>query len=204
MRGWSTFPALWGGGIFGNSGCYGCGIENVLKSIDFLSTDGNISQLAVDDLEFTFRSSALKRGELQGIILRAYFDISCRDNIGNLQTAARSYEEDRKETQDPPANNLGTTVNHSQRRIEGVRGFLIKLCQKIFRYYTKNKEKTYRFNKWLTCIVYNRMDVLRYISDKRMECFIWKDDKADKAFEGYIELMSQAYKDCSIEIEVKE
>lgn len=176
----------------------------MLKTIDILTPDGNIRQLTTYDLKYSFRSSALKRGELQGIILRAYFDISCHGDIEKLQSVARSYEKDRKTTQDPPANNLGTTVNHGQRRIEGFRGFIIKVCQKLYRYYTKDKGKNYRFNKWLTCMVYNRMEVFKYISDKRMGCFIWKDEKADKVFEGYIKLMRRAYKGCSMEIEIRE
>ena len=202
MKEWSDYPAQWGG-IFCNSGCYGCGIDSTLKEIELLTTEGEVIRLSAKHLDYDFRTSAMKRGVLQGIILRGYFDISKRQEVSQLLTIADKNTADRKMTQDPPAQNLGSTLNTGGIK-GGLRNDIIKLLTRIYFHISKDKQKRYSFRKRMICILYNAKSVENYISDKRMNCFIWKDEGADEAYTKYIALMNEVYEHCSVEIIIKE
>lgn len=194
-------PGTVGGGCFCNSGCYGCGIDQVLKYIDLLTEKGEIIRVTRKQMEFSFRSSVLKRGELKGIILRAYFDISLKKDKELLKEIAEKNEVDRKITQDGPLQNLGTTVNVGDLK-KNTRNFIIRVARRIrnLNFFWGGRGKRYFVEKILICLLYNRLNILRYISDKRVGCFIWKDDGADKAYIQYVDMMKAVYENCSIEI----
>ena len=192
-------PGTVGGGIFCNSGCYGCGIDSTLKEIELLTTKGEVKRLSAQQLDFDFRTSAMKKGVLQGIILRGYFDISRRLKVNQLISIAEKNTADRKETQDPPAQNLGSTLNtHGIKG--GLRNNIIKLLIRINCHVTKDKQKRYAFRKRMICLLYNAKSIEKYISDKRMNCFIWRDECADDAYPLYLEMMNKVYLNCIEEI----
>lgn len=81
-HGWSGAEAL--AGIPGsagaapvqNIGAYGQEIASVLRRIEFLDADtGDVSWLPASQLGFGYRTSALKRGELRGIVLRIEMEL---------------------------------------------------------------------------------------------------------------------------------
>jgi UDP-N-acetylenolpyruvoylglucosamine reductase len=203
MKEWSACPALLGGGIFCNSGCYGCSIEKMLKSVELLTEQGEVVQLSSKQLGFAFRTSSMKRGELKGIILRAYFDISKHEDKNVLKQMAESYKADRKETQDPPKQNLGTTLNTSGYK-NNLRNKIISAFVIIYALVFHDKQKQYHLRKILTCLIYNRKNISKYISDKRMNCFIWKDDGADDVYPEYLTFMDEVFENCTLEIITKE
>ncbi len=195
-------PGTVGGAIFCNSGCYGCGIDSTLKEFDLLTTNGEVTRLSAKLLDFEFRTSAMKRGMLKGIILRGYFDISKHQEVSKLISIAEKNIADRKETQDSPAQNLGSTVN--TRGIKGgLRNNILKLLIRINCHVTKDKKKRYAFKKKMICFFYNAKSVEKYISDKRMNCFIWRDADADAAFPHYLKMMNKIYNECLVEIIIK-
>lgn len=168
-----------------------------------MTTEGEVIRLSAKHLDYDFRTSAMKKGVLQGIILRGYFDISKRQEVSQLLTIVEKNTVDRKMTQDPPAQNLGSTLNTSGIK-GGLRNDIIKLLTRIYFHISKDKQKRYAFRKRIICILYNAKSVEKYISDKRMNCFIWKDADADAAFPRYLEMMNKVYADCSVEIITKE
>lgn len=192
-------PGTVGGGIFCNSGCYGCGIEKKLKSIELLTEQGEVVKLSSKQLGFSFRTSSMKRGELKGIILRAYFDISKRENKSFLMSMAESYKLDRKETQDPPAWNLGSTVNFFGMK-NNLRNTVVKILVRLYAHFTQDRQKRYLFKKRIICSIYGAKKIERYISNKRVNCFIWKDEYADYAYPSYLKMMCKVYDNCSVEI----
>lgn len=202
FEGMIGLPGTVGGAIYCNSGCYGCSIENILRYVDILTERGNIVRFSREQMNFAFRTSIMKRGELKGIILRAYFDIGNRTDKNILMSIAEKNKADRTETQDPPAHNLGSTVNTEGYK-EGIRNSIIKLFFRMYAHVTKDRQKRYVFKKKLTCLIYNRPQIGKYISDKRMTCFIWKDEGADNAYPLYLEMMEKVYEYCSLEIVIK-
>lgn len=195
-------PGTVGGGIFCNSGCYGCGIEKILLKVEILLESGEIKCFQNEEMKFGFRSSIMKRGELKGIILRAYFNISQKGNNETLQIIAKNNMTDRKCTQDGPSHNLGSTVNYRGFK-KNTRNLIIRILSRIYDLLSADKRKKYLFVKNLICTLYNCSELKKYISDKRMNCFLWRDEKADEYFPKYIELMNTVYDNCSTEIIIK-
>ena len=59
-------PGTIGGAVVNNSGCQ---VSDLLKEVRLLQPDGVVKSLSPQELAFKFRSSALKRGEIKGVIL---------------------------------------------------------------------------------------------------------------------------------------
>lgn len=202
FEGMINLPGTVGGGVVNASGCYGCGVDKVLKSIDLLTPNCEIVNLKKDAIGYSFRSSALKRGEIKGIILYAYFDISKHEDKNKLTRIAEECTQNRKLTQDPPACNLGTTVNCAASR-SCFRNFLINQLVKLCSTVIVDKEKQYIIRKQITCLMYGYPFLSKYISNKRINCWLWKDNGADKYFPVYLHMMEKMYEICTLEIEVK-
>lgn len=196
-------PGTVGGAIFCNSGCYGSSIEKTLKYIDLLTEHGEVIRIFSNELGFAFRDSSMKRGELKGIILRAYFDISHLKDKNLLKSISEKNQANRKETQDPPAQNLGSTVNVTGLK-KSFRNFIISQIVRVYAHITSDKQRSYILRKNLTCLLFGCNRISQYISDKRMNCFIWKDSGADEAYTKYLILMDRVWDNCSIEIITKE
>jgi UDP-N-acetylmuramate dehydrogenase len=192
-----------GGAIVNNSGCYNCGIDKVLKSIDLLTPDGRIENITRKELGYTFRKSRIKTGEIKGIILRAYLDISAKGNTEELKRIAAINTCNRKMTQDPPAYNLGTTINYSTYKLN-VKNILIALISRFLNLVTSDFTKRTRALKKVILFMYGRTYLSKYISDKRINCFLWVDENADLFFDDYVSLLSEVYKHSEMEIEIKQ
>lgn len=192
MKEWLICSAQWGA-VFCNSGCYDCGIEKTLKYIDLLTEQGEVIRLLSNELGFVFRDSSMKRGALKGIILKAYFDISHLKDKELLKSISEKNKANRKETQDPPAQNLGSTVNVTGLK-RGFRNFVVSQIVRVYSFITDDSKKLYLLRKNLTCFLFGCKNILPYISDKRMNCFIWKDNGADEAFTDYLSFMDKVYR----------
>lgn len=198
-----NLPGTIGGAIVNNAGCYKCGIENILKSIDLLTPEGKIINIPKEQLKYTFRNSSLKNGQLKGIILYAYLDISNKDDAENLEKIAVANTHDRKITQEPPTNNLGSTVNCFYRK-RNLKNTVIKITSILVSSVIKDPCRNFKLIKKLTLTLYGKKHLYGYISNKKIECFLWKDANADKYFNDYISLIDAIYSSYSIEIEIKE
>lgn len=174
----------------------------MLQRVEILKENGNIVKMRREELGYSFRSSALKRGEIKGIILRAFFDISKFENKELLERKAEECTRDRKRTQDPPAHNLRTTVNCFGLR-NNLRNRMIGRCTRIFTLLTSNNSRVNSVRTLLTCLIYGKPKLFNYISRKRINCWLWKDDRADLFFPDYIQMVRKMYDRVSIEIEVK-
>lgn len=202
-EGMINLPGTVGGAIVNNSGCYNCGIDKVLKSIDLLTPNGNVVNLTNKELGYTFRNSDLKNGKRKGVVLRAYLDISKKGDIEKLKAIALHNTRNRKETQDSPAYNLGTVINAYCYKINW-RNIIIGITSKCLYYVVKDANKRSITLKKLILFLYGKRFLIPYISDKRMQCFLWKDEQADLYFDDFLKLMRTIYKTGSIEIEIFE
>lgn len=201
-EGMINLPGTIAGAIVNNSSCYKCGVQSTLDSIDIITEDGEAKHLPASELGYTFRSSKLKKGSLRGVIVRAYFDISKHENTSVLQSRAEEYHQDRLVTQDPPAHNLGSTVNIDG-YYKGWIGVILRIARKLLLIVGTKKNNITRILNYTACICCGCPKVAKYISTKRSSCFIWKDQGADKAFSDYVKVMNKIYTKCSIEIEIK-
>ena len=202
-EGMINLPGTVGGAIVNNSGCYNCEVDKVLKSIDLLTPSGDVVNVTNKDLGLTFRKSHLKTGNLKGVILRAYFDISNKGNKEVLKQIAEENTQHRMQTQDPPAHNLGTTVNYFTYKVN-LKNIIIAIISRFINLITQDYTKRNRSLKRVILLMYGKVYLSKYISDKRMGCFLWVDEEADKYFSEYIKFMNEIFKYNSIEIEIKE
>lgn len=201
-EGMINLPGTVAGAIVNNSSCYKCGVQSTLDSIDIITEDGQPKHLPASELGYTFRSSKLKDGSLRGVIVRAYFDTSKHENPSVLQSRAEKCHQDRQLTQDPPAHNLGSTINTSGNYIGWI-GVVLRIARRILMSIGVEQRVVTRTLNYISCICCGCPNVAKYISSKRQQCFIWKDNGADEAFSDYIKVMNKIYPKCSIEIEIK-
>ena len=111
MKGYSCMidlPGTVGGAIYGNASVSTDSIVQQLVDVKILLKDGVIKTFTPEELNFSFRSSSLKRKELNGIIL------SCRlkrikGDQKKIEDEAQMVHAWRKANQPGAARNLGTT-----------------------------------------------------------------------------------------------
>jgi UDP-N-acetylmuramate dehydrogenase len=77
----SGIPGTVGASVIQNIGAYGAEISDTLVSIDFLEfPSGSRRTVPADELELGLRTSALKTGKLQGIVLGVTFSLEPADD----------------------------------------------------------------------------------------------------------------------------
>lgn len=89
-------PGTVGGAVYMNAGAHGSDMSSVLKSVEVLLNTGELVQLQVDDLKFTYRHSILH--DLQAIVTEAIFELSYGDRK-EIAAAMATYKDRRLRTQ---------------------------------------------------------------------------------------------------------
>lgn len=107
FEGLIDMPGTIAGGLYGNAGCYGCNVADNLVRLEMLNGNGEVVTVSKADMMYSVRSSALKRNEMHGFILRAYFHLVGGDKEQLIRIAEKNHE-DRKNNQPSPAHNLGS------------------------------------------------------------------------------------------------
>lgn len=104
-------PGTVGGAVVGNAGAFGGEIGQVLLSATVLMREPQgptVVHLAARDLDFSYRASALKRGELQGVVLEATLGPFLPvDDPAELRRIVAENQERRRRTQ-PPGASMGS------------------------------------------------------------------------------------------------
>lgn len=190
-----------------NSGCYQCGVEQLLLSLELLSPDGSIRKLSLRDMRYSERSSALKRGELSGVILRVF--LTARDGDQRLlQEQAQRNHLHRKTFQNPPAKNLGSVfparvVQEFYRNLPRGVALSCRMIALASRRLGIPRVLANRFKHKLLLRSLGAPELLPYISDFNFNCFLWVDEQADQMFEQYVELIRHVSGIDDIEVEVR-
>lgn len=195
-------PGTIAGAVVNNSGSYGCGIESILREVELLTSTGEVKIIKNADLLYSKRSSALKRGEIKGVILWVYLDISRYEPIEILRNKVYLYHADRELTQEGRTHNLGSTYCVLQYK-HNLRNYTVKGIIKMLQIIGTNSTKQKRIQKYLYLLLYRQTKLSHYISDKNLGCFIWADMGADIAFPHYMEFMEKVFYRPTMEIEIK-
>lgn len=197
-------PGTVGASVYNNSTAFGCGISQMLLKIELLTEDGMTVFLSAENLAFSERSSALKRGEIRGVVLRVFIKKEY-GSMQELKAVAEKNHQTREMNQDGYANNLGSCFVHIYYNsfiflILRIMLFPYKIAAKLLRYDNRKYNQTRR--NFLCCVMGYR-SIVPYISQKNMNTFVWKDDGADYAFIKYVEWMRKVFKADPLEIEIK-
>lgn len=127
----------------------------MLMQVELLCPDGRIVTKSADEMKFSPRSSALKRGEWGGVIL----SVKLRKRIGkaiDLKALAGKNHQLRLETQPGPKDNLGSIFKgpHKRTKFGIVVTIIAKLYEFILKIFINNREvvkekKNVCFSRWL-------------------------------------------------------
>ena len=210
FEGLVDLPGTVGAAIVNNSGCFSCCLSDLMEEAEALVIeDGRVSRktLRREDFGFVHRSSAIKRHELDGIILRVKLRKQPCTDAESLKKVAGQNMARRKATQEGRAHYLGSVFSGLKVKKVGIFSFgwakapevlAYKVMDRLFR-----KKLFFRRMKvrW-TLDLFGYPDLVGYVSPKGLNCFLWRDEGADEAFVRYCEFMHR-YAVCKeLEIEV--
>jgi len=122
----ATVPGTVGGAVYGNAGAFGGDMSGNLIWADVLTKDGR-EKLSVDQMDYGYRTSVLKRGEIKAIVLSALLRLK-NSNKEEVSVKINEFSERRKSAQ-PPGASMGSMFknpsgDHAGRLIEaaGLKG----------------------------------------------------------------------------------
>jgi UDP-N-acetylmuramate dehydrogenase len=122
----ATVPGTVGGAVYGNAGAFGGDISENLICAEVLTKNGR-EKLSVEQMQYGYRTSVLKRGEIKAIVLSGTLRLK---NSSKEEVSAKivEFSERRKITQ-PPGASMGSMFknpegDHAGRLIEaaGLKG----------------------------------------------------------------------------------
>lgn len=210
FEGLVDLPGTVGAAVVNNSDCFKCCLANLLEEASVLVIeDGRVSQktLRRDDFSFSHRSSAIKRHEMHGIILIVKLrKLPCAD-ADKLRRIADQNTARRNAMQEGRAHNLGSVYSGVKAKrlkmfslgwAKAPKVLVYNVVDRLFYKKVFFKRKKVR---WVLSL-FGYPDLVEYVSSKSLNCFIWRDEGADKAFGRYCEFMHR-YAVCQeMEIEV--
>ncbi|MDL2306172.1 FAD-binding protein [Bacteroides sp. OttesenSCG-928-D19] len=194
-------PGTVGAAIYNNASCFGCSLSTMLMNITYLSPSEGLITLSNEELAFTHRSSVFKRHEKEGVILSINLRI---DKSGDKSVEIEKAEDvriRRKMNQEGSLNNLGSIYSRRQvkRNLRNIIGE--KIANLLFKLSVINKRA--KILKKIILLLYGYKHLDKYISDKNINTFIWRDDESELAFEHYKRFMKMYCEDLEMEIEEK-
>ena len=124
---WSAaVPGTVGGAVYGNAGAFGGDMTHNLVWAELLTTNGR-EKFTLDQMGYGYRTSVLKRHEVNGIVLSALLKLK-NSNSEEVSVKIEQFSERRKATQ-PPGASMGSMFknpegDHAGRLIEaaGLKG----------------------------------------------------------------------------------
>ncbi len=201
--GFYNIPGTVAGGAVDNSGCYGSQMDCVVLSVDILTPQGEILNIRNNALDYKVRNSALKRHEIEGIILRVYLDASKKGDAIQLQKQGEYNQMLRKYQHEGSAHNLGSVFVYTYHYKKNMRNLLVRSISKIMHIVHIDYQKQQLVIKWMLMILYGYTQLDSYISDKNLKCFLWKKKDADKHFNDFIHFFNSFADSPEIEIVIK-
>lgn len=126
----ATVPGTVGGAVYGNAGAHGSDMQSNLTVVEILQPESDPLQWTVEQLQYEYRSSILKRTQSGHVILSASFH-GLADDPNKIKERMQTFSSHRKNTQ-PPGASMGSIFKNPEgdfagRLIEqaGLKGFSI-------------------------------------------------------------------------------
>lgn len=201
FEGLVDLPGTVAASVYGNASCYGCSINELLLSVEFLQPNGEIVVLKKEDLKLTTRSSSLKRKEINGIIL----SVTLRKEHGKqdkLRALANLNHQIRETTQPDGKDNLGSIYKGEHKLT--LYGFIIENTSRLLACilsFWRGKDEMRRMKRDILFKLLNATDIETYVHSCNR--YIWKDEKAHFLFWKYHRIHQRLYKPLEFEIEIK-
>lgn len=205
-EGFINLPGTIASAAVNNAGCFGCIISNLLIEAEVLCPDGQIRTYTKAMFGYSERSSAFKRREVEGVIIRVTLDCSRHAESEQLIKQAESNTQYRKTRQEGPKQNLGSTyplyvMDAFYRQLP----FYTRLCLLLsakWHQITGSQRSQQEVNRIILLCSGKYRRLHPYISKHNFGCFVWRDANADKAFTEYRAFIAKTSGMPDIEIEV--
>ena len=203
FEGFTGLPGTVGGAAINNSGCYGSLISEVVQSVSVI-IDGEKRILTHEQLSYRHRNSALKSKEINGVVASVSFRIRYNEDAILLEERSREFQFHRKVFQEHIYPNLGTIFSILEFKKLPFLLRCINFCfYRILKYSVKDPLKHQKLNTKLLLNLRCAGKFRNYISEYGVQCFIWKDANADRAFEKYVEFIKRNTVKYVYEIDIK-
>lgn len=205
-KGYAGFSGLVGlpgtvaSAIVNNAGCFNCSISSMLKSADVLFPNGTIRTLSKEDFHYSHRSSVFKRGELKGIILSVRLKAEKAENIEEEFKKAEASTNYRKNKQEGYLRNLGS-VFASRKMKKNARNVIAVGLSRILSLFGVMSQR--KAQKLLLLNLYGFQHLAPYVSDKNINTYVWRDERAETLFARYKQFVNAVFANAEIEIEEK-
>ena len=196
FEGLIDIPGTIAASVYGNAACYGCSINQLLESFEILRPDGKIEILTSDILKIEKRSTVLKRGELEGVIL----SVRMRKETGNkvaIMKQAEAFHQLRNRTQPGPKDNLGSIYADSAKWTK--KGITLHLVAKTISILVKPIKHLSTIEIILYMLGYKSL--IPYVWGWNR--YIWKDEESHDLFWIYHEIHKKLFVNNDFEIEIK-
>ena len=194
-------PGTIASAIVNNASCFNCSLSSMLLSADVLMLDGAVKTLKKEEFKYSHRSSAFKRGVIKGIVLSVKLKA---EKAESAEEEFRKSEETvtyRKEKQERQAGKTLGSVFASRTMKRGFRNKMVNAAMRFLPGMLKCQPRY--IQKMAILLLYGYHELDAYTSDRQINTFIWKDEKAEEMFERYKEMMNKVYDNPIMEIEEK-
>lgn len=194
-----NLPGTVAAAVCNNSSCFSCDIASLLHTFSFFDlSSGKIVELSAKEMSYSFRSSALKRKEINGIILSVKLLIK-EGNAKKEKEKADNATRIRKTTQEPPAYTLGSVyagLKFKNRIIYKIANWGGQLLDKQHINGTRNR---------ILLFIYGYIDLSKYISNRNINTFKWlpSDTEHIEKFNRYQKFIKKACINPKLEIEIR-
>lgn len=196
FEGLTDLPGTIAAGIYGNCGCRGCSVNEIVESFSFLTPDNKIIELTPKHLKLEYRSSSLKKHEILGVILR----IKLLRRMGNAKELIKLAERNhliRKASQPSSANNLGTTFIGGDQYT--IKGRFFSLLEKTIQVLSGTTDRRESYPKALR--LFGKSKFTPYLFNPKRYMFV--DEQSHFLFDEYCAFLKSLYKDIRLEIEIR-
>lgn len=202
FEGLIDLPGTVGAAVYGNASCYGCSINALVESFEFLNSYGETVVHKVDDLKLSKRSSALKRGEMKGVILR----IKLRKENGDVQLLKKLVEENHQNrivTQPGPKDNLGSiyATGGGWAIYSYIPRAISKVYELLVRLFGRGEIETQKQKIKILLTILGKKELVPYVFNWNR--YIWKDEQSHRLFWKFHKLHQKMFKQSIFEIEIK-
>lgn len=193
FEGLTDLPGTIASAVYGNCGCRGCSVNSLVDYFTILLPSGEIRRMSPSDLHPTYRSTALKRGDMRGVILQVFLKIK-RGDKAELEQTAEEHHRIRLREQPSAANNLGTTFVLGNPNLWG------RFCNFAMR----------MIRRWAGNDVASYACLLKLIGKRHFAPYTWRvdrymfyDEEAHLLFDRYVEFVRSMYPEAQLEIEIR-
>lgn len=201
----TELPGTVAGAIYNNSSCKTNSIGQLVESVKILCPDASVRELTLSDLDYSFRTSSLKRGIIKGLVLSAKLRIERTNDIVALKEKASVFKKHREENLESSPYTLGCTFDTPF--INGKLSIVYRVFYYSYMVFLSllrvPKAKKQHLQKVFFLRLTGYKELIPYISDKTMITFIWNDENADLQFPKYVKFMNEVLKTDKMEIEIK-